>query len=112
MSTVGYGDFVPRRCGARFFSSIFMLLGVGVVAWFTAEITSLSTATRFAGQLDIKTEADLEGKLVSVQKDSASLKHAIEIGAQTRQYLSSQLALDALIRGEVKAMMEDGATTR
>ncbi|GBG24945.1 Two-pore potassium channel 3 [Hondaea fermentalgiana] len=39
LTTVGYGDFAPKTPGGRFFTSFYILYGVGVLGWTISTLT-------------------------------------------------------------------------
>lgn len=51
ITTVGYGDKVPRTLGGRCIASIWMFAGLFIIAGFTAAVTSALTVTELQSQV-------------------------------------------------------------
>lgn len=52
LTTVGYGDKVPRSTGGRVIGFLWMFVGLFIVASFTAAVTSALTVTRLRSQIN------------------------------------------------------------
>jgi len=52
MTTVGYGDKVPRTPSGRVMALVWMLIGIVVIAAFTSTMTSVLTASRLDTHID------------------------------------------------------------
>jgi len=77
MTTVGYGDKCPKSVIARLFSIIWILLGLVIMAMFTANITSALTA------LSLQLEpSSLVGVKVAVLGNGTEYQHALEEDAE------------------------------
>ena len=89
----------------RVWSALWLVCGVAVIAYFTASITSvmttLSITDRIAGL------SDLPGKTVGVLTGSTSEEFARGEGLRTQSYANIELATDALVQGQINAIVGD-----
>ncbi|HHP7244809.1 MAG TPA: glycine betaine/L-proline ABC transporter substrate-binding protein ProX, partial [Elainellaceae cyanobacterium] len=70
VTTVGYGDKVPKRALGRFFGLIWMFSGYFVFAYFTASIATTFTVQELQGT--INGPEDLPGKRIATISSSAA----------------------------------------
>ena len=64
LTTVGYGDKVPKSVGGRFIGLIWMFAGLFIIAGFTAAVTSTLTVTQLRSRI--------QGPLAAIDPDSAT----------------------------------------
>jgi ABC-type amino acid transport substrate-binding protein len=82
MTTVGYGDKVPRTPGGRIVALIWMFSSIFLVASFTAAITASLTVGELSGK--VHSINDLYNARVGSVADSASLNFLTRRGIATR----------------------------
>lgn len=104
-STVGYGDVAPKRTLARLASVLVFFGGAILISFVTAHITSFQVVSNLED--NIKGPQDLRGKLVGTVKGTTSVSSVSEYGANPKHYNSIEKAYDALIEGEVDAVVYD-----
>lgn len=89
----------------RLLASVWMLVGVGVVAYVTSSVTSIMTVNSLRAQ--IHTVADLSGKLVGTLRGTASEVFVAEMGLNTQPFDSIAEAADALAERRIEAVIAD-----
>lgn len=110
MTTVGYGDKVPKSAGGRFIGGIWMFSGLFLVASFTAAVTSALTVTQLRSR--VSGPADLTRVQVATVKDTTSEKYLRSRHIIARKYPDVQSALVALRDGKIEAVVYDAAILR
>ncbi|MDP6445056.1 MAG: transporter substrate-binding domain-containing protein [Pirellulaceae bacterium] len=110
MSTVGYGDFVPRKPLSRLLG--IMIIFAGIVL-FGVAIGAFSSALTL-GQLrsDIRGLADLRNKPVAVVRDTIAETTLRREGVQVKQMDDLDGALAAVAAEDVAAAVHDVALLR
>ena len=110
LTTVGYGDKVPKSLGGRLIALVWMFAGLFIIAGFTAAVTSALTLT------------ELRSK-VSGPADLSRIKVATIDGSTAADYLSSRhiifakhsdvdSAMDSLIANDCDAVVYDAPILR
>ena len=110
MSTVGYGDKVPKTAGGRAVGIFWMFGSVILISSFTASIASGLTVSRLAGA--VRGPHDLPKVICGTVAGSAGSKYASSHKLRNRNYPDLPAALDALAGGEVDAVVSDLAPLR
>jgi ABC-type amino acid transport substrate-binding protein len=105
MTTVGYGDKAPVTAGGRIVALVWMFVAVVVTSGLTAAITSSLTVSRLESRIDEL--RDLSDVRVAVVRNSTSAVHLRERGYRTEAVDTLEQGLDAVVRGEVVAMVHD-----
>lgn len=108
MTTVGYGDKTPQSKNGKILATIWMLVAILIISGFTATISSELTTKRL--QNNINNVHDLhkmkvgcvQGRNTSIYLDYKHIK--------SKEYVSFEKAFDALEKGEINALVDDGAT--
>ena len=108
MTTVGYGDKTPQSKNGKILATIWMLVAILIISGFTATISSELTTKRL--QNNINNVHDLhkmkvgcvQGRNTSIYLDYKHIK--------SKEYVSFEKAFDALVKGEINALVDDGAT--
>ena len=108
MTTVGYGDKSPQSKNGKILATIWMLVAILIISGFTATISSELTTKRL--QNNVSNLHDLykmkigcvEGRNTSIYLDYKHIKH--------KKYSSFEEAFEALEKGEINALVDDGAT--
>jgi len=100
MTTVGYGDKTPKFILGRVFGVIWILIGLVVIAMFTATATS-------ALSISFSDLARLEGnKIGALNLTSARIEAKIK-GADVRGFTSVDSMFDALENNEINGILMD-----
>jgi voltage-gated potassium channel len=73
VTTVGYGDVVPTTAAGRFFGGVLILLGVGVFALLTANISAF-----LIGRDTQKEEDEIRGRLKDIQGRLTRIESRLE----------------------------------
>lgn len=108
MTTVGYGDKSPQSKNGKILATIWMLVAILIISGFTATISSELTSKRL--QNNVTNIHDLhkmkvgcvEGRNTAIYLDYKHIAY--------KQYTSLEKAFEALERGDINALVDDGAT--
>jgi len=105
MTTVGYGDTVPKSYLGRFIALIWMFMAIIIISFFTAGIASSLTVS----QLDngVKCFDDLHNVVVGSLEKSTTTQYLQKKNIQPQTYNSVLDGLKALSNGEIDAMVHD-----
>ena len=110
LTTVGYGDKVPKSLGGRLIALVWMFAGLFIIAGFTAAVTSALTLT------ELRTK-------VNGPNDLSRVKVATVEGSTSADYLRSRhiafvthpdvdTALNSLVANESSAVVYDAPILR
>ncbi|KLR60822.1 extracellular solute-binding protein, family 3 [Actinobacteria bacterium IMCC26207] len=110
MSTVGYGDTSVKTKAGRLVAMCWMLLGLVLVAQFTAIITSTLTVTRL--ESDVNNLGDLNGKRVVTVADTTSVQFLEGLSIQALAVGSTKEAFQAVESGKAAAFVFDSPILR
>ena len=108
MTTVGYGDKSPLSRNGKILGTIWMLVAILIISGFTATISSELTTKRLQNNvtnihdLHKMKVGCLEGRNTSIYLDYKHINH--------KQYKTFDDAFDALEKGDINALVDDGAT--
>lgn len=105
MTTVGYGDKTPKTVAGRVVAQGWMLCSVVIVSVFTATVASSLTVDQLSSQ--VRSASDLRNVRVAVAKQSTSDAYADARDIDAMRTESLGAALDALVAGEVDAVVHD-----
>lgn len=110
MTTVGYGDKAPRTAAGRLVAIAWMFTSVIVISSFTAGISSALTVSRLEGA--VRGPEDLPSVRVGTVAGThpAETLSRMSIGFRAEPGVTD--ALDALVRGEIDAVVYDAAILR
>jgi ABC-type amino acid transport substrate-binding protein len=108
MTTVGYGDIVPRRWFGRVMAFLVMMIGIGIFGWTIAQLSSAITLQRLHS--DISDHLDLRDRLVATVEGTTSVAALEKIGAVVVPMKSIDQAYQKLIKDEVNAVVFDSPT--
>lgn len=89
----------------KILAAIWMIAGVGLVAYVTSSITSSMTTVALTH--DIHSLADLPGKRVGVLSSTVAEEYMQNRGLPTIGYENMEEAAQALINNEIEAIVED-----
>jgi ABC-type amino acid transport substrate-binding protein len=105
MTTVGYGDTVPRSAFGRLIALIWMFMAIIIISFFTAGIASSLTVS----QLDygVKCFEDLNNVVVGSLEKSTTTRYLQKKNIQPKTFGSVLEGLEALYAGKIDAMVHD-----
>lgn len=89
----------------RIWQALWLLIGVGVIAYITSSVTSIMTTISLTQ--GITSLADLPGKTVAVFEGSVSEDYISELGIARRSYPGIDEAVEAMRAGRVDAIVGD-----
>ncbi len=105
LTTVGYGDKAPQGVAGRLLGLFWMFVGILLVSYFTASVTTQLTVSRLEGE--ISQPNDLVGRHVATLRGSTSEKFLEKIRARVRPFDDFEDAVAALEAGQVEALVYD-----
>ncbi len=103
MTTVGYGDLVPRSTWGRVLAFGWMILSLILVSVFTGLVTSAMTVSQIGG--GISGPADLRHVPVGAIDGGEGATYLARRDISFTPYPTSEAALKALVNGEVSAVV-------
>jgi ABC-type amino acid transport substrate-binding protein len=89
----------------RIWQAIWLVVGVGVIAYITSSVTSVMTAVTI--EKGVHSLADLPGKTVGVFSGSVAEDYVSELGIASRSYPDIDTAAAAMKAGDVDAIVGD-----
>jgi polar amino acid transport system substrate-binding protein len=89
----------------RIWQALWLIIGVGVIAYITSSVTSVMTAVSI--ERGIHSLSDLPGRTVGVFSGSVAEEFVTELGIASRPYTHINEAAEALRAGEVEAIVGD-----
>ena len=105
LTTVGYGDKSPRGVVGRLLGLFWMFVGILLISYFTAMVTTQLTLNRLEG--GIRNPSDLSGRDVATVAGSTSEKFLETIPAKVHSFESFESAVAALETEQVDALVYD-----
>ena len=105
MTTVGYGDKVVQTRAGRLVAMFWMLLGLVLVAQFTAIITSTLTVSSL--ESGVNEVGDLIGKRVVTVANTSSSEFAESLGLEVIEVPDADQGFDAVQSGRAAAFLFD-----
>jgi len=108
MTTVGYGDIVPRSWFGRVMAFLVMIIGIGIFGWTIAQLSSAITLQKLHS--DITDHLDLRNRLVATVEGTTSVTALEKIGAVVVPAKSIDQAYQILLKEEVNAVVFDSPT--
>jgi polar amino acid transport system substrate-binding protein len=106
MTTLGYGDVVPRTFKGRLVGMIWMFCSVVIISSFTAAITSTMTLQTMTGPVTDSTDLT-HVKVATIGPDTTSMDYLAQRGIQPVVFPHVFDALTALHAGTVDAVVYD-----
>ena len=105
VTTVGYGDKTPKGIVGRVFGLVWMFVGLFVLGYFTAGVAATFAVQEVVGH--ITGPDDLFGKQVATIKRSTAAEYLAQQGIRHQTFEHEEGAYNALIAGEVDAVVYD-----
>ena len=107
MTTVGYGDRVPKTIGGRTMALIWMFSVILIIASFTASVTSTLTLSR--PESNVRNSHDLHDVRVATVTDSTSARYLAREGVPFLRSPTIETCMKDLRDGKVEAVVYDAA---
>ncbi|MBT8370962.1 MAG: transporter substrate-binding domain-containing protein [Desulfobacterales bacterium] len=108
MTTVGYGDIVPRKWIGRVMAFVVMIIGIGFFGWTIAQLSSAITLQKLHS--DISDHRDLRDRLVATVANTTSVAALEKLGAFVVSTKTIDQAYEKLLNDEVHALVFDAPT--
>ena len=110
LTTVGYGDKVPKSFGGRMIALVWMFAGLFIIAGFTAAVTSALTLTELRSK--INGPAELSRIKVATVEDSTSADYLTSRHIIFAKHPDVDSALKSLAANECDAVVYDAPILR
>jgi len=108
MTTVGYGDIVPRKWIGRVMAFLVMLIGIGFFGWAIAQFSAAITLQKLRS--DITDHRDLRKKIVATVAGTTSIDALDDLGAIVVPVKVIDEAIEMLLQHKVDAVVFDSPT--
>ena len=108
MTTVGYGDIVPRSWVGRLMAFLVMIIGIGIFGWTIAQLSSAITLQTLHS--DITSHWDLRDRWVATVEGTTSVPALEKLGAVVVPARTIDQAYEKLLNSEVNAVVFDSPT--
>jgi ABC-type amino acid transport substrate-binding protein len=108
MTTVGYGDIVPRKWVGRVMAFLVMLIGIGFFGWAVAQLSSAITLQKL--HFNITDKRDLRNKMVATVEGTTSVGTLDDLGAIVVPVKVIDKAIEKLLQHKVDAVVFDSPT--
>jgi ABC-type amino acid transport substrate-binding protein len=105
MSTVGYGDFVPKTSRGRALGVVIIFVGIVMFGVAVASLTAAATAQQFGSP--IERLADLAGLRVAAVPDSTAAQELERRNIRTTPVASTAAGIEAVRSGTMDAFIHD-----
>ncbi|MFT7578423.1 MAG: polar amino acid transport system substrate-binding protein [Myxococcota bacterium] len=105
LTTVGYGDRIPRTRWGRGLALVWMFSGIIMISYFTATVTTSLTIDRLEGS--IQGPSDLPGKRVGTVRGSTAAKWLYASAVKIEEYEAIEEVYEALNQGLIEAVVYD-----
>ena len=105
MTTVGYGDKVPKTGAGRAVAIVWMFLSVVLISLFTATVSTTLTVESLTTVID--GPEDLPDISVGSVVGTIGTTYLIENGIDHETYKKTSSGLDAVVAGEIDAFVHD-----
>lgn len=110
LTTVGYGDKVPKTLGGRTIGLVWMFAGLFIIAGFTAAVTSALTVTQLRAR--ISGPSDLSRVKVATVEGSTSAIYLRTRHINFQNHPDVDAAMESLQQGKCDAVVYDAPILR
>ena len=110
MTTVGYGDKVPKTPGGRVVAVVWMFSAIILISMFTASVTSALTVSQL--ESSVRGPRDLRRARVATVADSTSSQYLLRQGFAFQSYRTVGECLELLQQGKIDAVVYDASILR
>ncbi len=110
MTTVGYGDKVPRTLAGRVLGILWMLASIVLISSLTAALASRLTLEELSG--DVRGVQDLPGLRVGAVEETRALGSLADRGLAPEPFLNEYDGLEALMASRLDAFIFDQLVLR
>lgn len=110
LTTVGFGDIVPKTRGGRVICALWMIISLAMAATFTAGLSSVITTTfttEYISSAKVETSSQLIGKKIIVLPGTNIDKLLISYGGNLIYQDNLHIAVKKLLDREVDAIVFD-----
>ena len=108
MTSVGYGDIVPRKWAGRLMAFLVMVIGIGFFGWTIAQLSSAITLQKLHS--DITDQHGLRNRLVATVEGTTSVSALEKLGAVVVPTKTIDQSFQKLLKNEVNAVVFDSPT--
>jgi len=105
MTTVGYGDTVPKSSFGRLIALIWMFMAIIIISFFTAGIASSLTVSKL--DYGVKCFDDLNNVVVGSLEKSTTTRYLQNKNIQPKTFSSVLEGMESLADGKIDAMVHD-----
>ncbi len=110
MLTGGCENLAPRAFAGRAIGAVWMIGGIALTSYVTATLAAAMTVSTLDS--DVRSLADLKGQPVATVSGSSAAVYLQDLKYDTKGFENVDAAMEALIKGDVKAVVYDSPILR